>query len=95
MKFSTRWRWITHDDRLEAGPFREKITAARITTPDRFVKNAEGIVAKKEKKETRRVHATRISCIHQELLIEFIMTRKAKIFWDQKHFSSRSLIRIF
>lgn len=41
MKFGTRWRrWITHDDRLEAGPFREKITAAF----NRFVKNAEGIV---------------------------------------------------
>lgn len=34
----------------------EKITAAR-STPDRFVKNAEGIVrGERRKKETRRVH---------------------------------------
>lgn len=50
VKFGTRWRrWITHDDRLEAGSFREKITAAF----NRFVKNAEGIV-RGEKKEKRR-----------------------------------------
>lgn len=34
----------------------EKITAAR-STPDQFVKNAEGIVrGERRKKETRRVH---------------------------------------
>lgn len=62
MKFSTRWRWITHDDRLEAGPFREKITAAR-STPDRFVKNAEGIVVKKRRRDAC-TSPPRISCIH-------------------------------
>lgn len=62
MKFSTRWRWITHDDRLEAGPFREKITAAR-STPDRFVKNAEGIVVKKRRRDAC-TSSPRISCIH-------------------------------
>lgn len=88
MKFSTRWRRITHDDRLEAGPFREKITAAR-STPDRFVKNAEGIVrGERRKKETRRVH--------ENIAYPPDYHRYGIIFWDErkeKYISSRSLIR--
>lgn len=86
MKFSTRWRWITHDDRLEAGPFREKITAARITTPDRFVKNAEGIVAKKEKKETRRVHATEDIVYPSRITYRIYYDEKSEDFLGSKTF---------
>lgn len=59
----------------------EKITAAR-STPDRFVKNAEGIVrGERRKKETRRVHENiRVSTRLPSLRYYFLGRKKRKIY---------------